>query len=134
MLDNTLNQPSKFRKKCWIQVNDDMRGRYNNNKKIKFKISILKSSLCNYSDTHILIKGNIAITGPPSGKNDARLTATNQTSKRNKKVAFKNCAPFINCINEMNCTQIDNAKVIDLVMPVYDLIEYTDNYSKTWGL
>ena len=50
-----------------------------------------------------------------------------------KKVIFKNCAPFINCINEINNTQIDNAKDTDIVVPMYNLIEYSDNYAKTRG-
>ena len=50
-----------------------------------------------------------------------------------KKVIFKNCAPFTNCISEINNTQVDNAKDIDIVMPMYNLIEYSDNYSKTAG-
>ena len=50
-----------------------------------------------------------------------------------KKVIFKNCAPFTNCINEINNTQIDNAKDIDIVMPMYNLTEYSDNYAKTSG-
>ena len=52
-------------------------------------------------------------------------------TERNKGVAFKNCAPFTNCISEINNTQIDNAKDIDIVMPMYNLIEFSDNYSKT---
>ena len=51
----------------------------------------------------------------------------------NKKLIFKNCAPFINCINKINNTQIDIAKDIDIVMPIYNLAEYDDNYSKTSG-
>ena len=50
-----------------------------------------------------------------------------------KKVLFKNCAPFTNCISEINNTQVDNAKDIDIVMPIYNLIEYSDNYSRTSG-
>ena len=51
----------------------------------------------------------------------------------NKKVIFKNCAPFTSCISKINNTQIDNAEYIDIVMPMYNLIEYSDNYSKTSG-
>ena len=51
----------------------------------------------------------------------------------NKKVIFKNCAPFANCISKINNTQIDNGKDIDIVMPMYNLIEYSNNYSKTFG-
>ena len=54
-----------------------------------------------------------------------------QRNKRNKGVIFKNCAPFTKCINRINNTDIDNAQDIDIVMPMYNLIEYSDNYSKT---
>ena len=56
-----------------------------------------------------------------------------QADERDKGVAFKNCALFTNCISEIDNTQIDNAKYIDIVMPMYNLIEYSDNYSKTSG-
>ena len=56
-----------------------------------------------------------------------------QADERDKGVTFKNCAPFINCISEINNTQIDNAKDIDIAMPIYNLIEYSDNYAKTSG-
>ena len=88
---------------------------------------MLKSSLCDYSDGCILVKVKIAINGAVV---DA---ATKQADERDKGVAFKNCAPFINCITEINNTQIDNAKDIDFVMPMYNLIEYSDNYVKTSG-
>ena len=88
---------------------------------------MLKSSLCDYSDAYILVKGKITIAG---AGNDA---AARQADERDKGVAFKNCAPFINCINEINNTQIDNAKDIDIVIPMYSLIEYSDNYAKTSG-
>ena len=86
---------------------------------------MLKSSLCDYSDAYILVKGTITIN------NTAAADAA--ANSRNKKVIFKNCAPFTNCISEINNTQIDNAKDIDFVMPMYNLIEYSDNYAKTTG-
>ena len=86
---------------------------------------MLKSSLCDYSDAYILIKGNITVNNTTSDS-----AAANNT---NKKVIFKNCAPFTNCISKINNTQIDNAEYIDIVMPMYNLIEYSDNYSKTSG-
>ena len=61
------------------------------------------------------------------------LAAGAAANNTNKKVIFKNCAPFTNCISEINNTQIDNAKDIDIVMPMYNLIEYSDNYAKTKG-
>ena len=125
--DNESNQPSKFRTKNWVELNDESRGTYNVNSQIKFKTIMLKSSLCDYSDAYILIKGTITI----ARAGDA--TAVRQAVERDKGVVFKNCAPFTNCISEINNTQVDNAKDIDIVMPVYNLIEYSNNYVKTSG-
>ena len=61
MLDNALNQPSKFRTKNWVEITDESRGTYAVNKQIKFKTSMLRSSLCDYSDAYILVKGNISV-------------------------------------------------------------------------
>ena len=123
--DNTLNQPSKFRTRNWVEINDESRGVYNVNSQIKFKTTMLKSSLCDYSNAYILVKGTINVNNTA-----AQGAAANNT---NKKVIFKNCAPFTNCISEINKTQIDNAIDIDIVMPMYNLIEYSDNYAKTTG-
>ena len=125
LIDDASNQQSKFRTKSWVEINDESRGRYNVNSQIKFKTTMLKSSLCDYSDAYILVKGTISVTNTA-----ADGAAANNT---NKKVIFKNCAPFINCINEINNTQVDNAKDIDIVMPMYNLIEYSDNYAKISG-
>ena len=86
---------------------------------------MVKSSLCDYNDAYILVKGEITV-------DDTWATgaAANNT---NKKVIFKKCAPFINCVSEINNTQTDNGKDIDIVMPMYNLIEYSNNYSKTSG-
>ena len=123
--DNTLNQPSKFRTRNWIEINDESRGAYDVNSQIKFKTTMLKSSLCDYSDAYILVKGTITVNNTA-----AAGAAANNT---NKKIIFKICDPFTNCISEINNTQIDNAKDIDIVMPMYNLIEYSDNYAKTTG-
>ena len=123
--DYASNQTSKFRTRNWIEINDESRGAYNVNSQIKFKTTMLKSSLCDYSDAYILVKGTISVNNTP-----AQGAGANNI---NKKVTFKNCAPFTNCISEINNTQIDNAKDIDSVMPVYNLIEYSDNYAKTTG-
>ena len=127
LIDDTSTQPSKFRTKNWVEINDESRGTYNVNSQIKFKTTMLKSSLCDYSDAYILVKGTITINGAGA---DA---ATRQADERDKCVAFKNCAPFTNCISEINNTQVDNAKDIDIVLPMYNLIEYSDNYAKTTG-
>ena len=86
---------------------------------------MLKSSLCDYSDGYIFVKGNITVPNT-----EAAGAAVNNT---NKKVAFKNCAPFTNCLSEESNTQVHNAKDIDIVMLMYNLIEHSDNYSKTSG-
>ena len=88
---------------------------------------MLKSNLCDYSDSYILVKGTITIAG--AGNN----AAARKADERDKGVVFKNCAPFTNCISEINNTQVDNAKDIDIVMPMYNSIEYSDNYAKTSG-
>ena len=125
LLDTESNQPSKSRTKNWVEINDNARGEYSANKQIRFKTSLLRSSLCDYSDAYILAKGNITVNNTA-----ADGAAANNT---NKKVIFKNCAPFTNCISKINNTQIDNAEYIDIVIPMYNLIEYSDNYSKTSG-
>ena len=127
LIDDASNQPSKFRTRNLVEINDESREAYNVNSQIKFKTTMLKSSLCDYSDTYILVKGTITIAGAGA---DA---AARQADERDKGVIFKNCAPFITCISEINNTQIDNAKGIDIVMPMYNLIEYSDNYAKTTG-
>ena len=127
LIDDASNQPSKFRTRNLVEINDESRGVYNVNSQIKFKTTMLKSSLCDYSDAYILVKGKITIVG---AGNDA---AARQADERNKGVVFKNCAPFINYISEINNTKIDNATDIDIVMPMYNLIEYSDNYAKTTG-
>ena len=127
LIDDTSNQPSKFRTKNWVEINDYSRGKHNANSQIKFKTPILKSSLCDYDDAYIFVKGKTAIAGAGG---DA---AARQADERDKGVAFKNCAPFTNCISEINNTQIHNAKDIEIVMSMYNLIEYSDNYAKTSG-
>ena len=87
---------------------------YNTNSEIKFETKMLKSSLCDWSDAYILVKGNKTVNNTAAA--DAAANNTND------KVIFKSCAPFTNCINEINNKQVDNAKDIDIVMPVYNRI------------
>ena len=128
LLDDALSsQPYKFETKNWIKINDESRGTYDINSQIKFRTTMLKSSLCDYIDVYIHVKGKITITG--EGDNEAATHA----DERNKGAAFKNCVPFTICISKINNTQIDNCKDIDIIMPIYNLIEYSDNYAKTSG-
>ena len=125
MLDDPSNQPSRFKTRSWVEINDESQGTYNVNSQIKFKTTMLNSSLCDYSDAYILVKGTITVNNTAAADADANNT--------NKKVIFKNCAPFTNCISEIDNRQVDNAEDIDIVMPMNNLIEYSDNYSKTSG-
>ena len=127
MLDNASNQPSKFRTRNWVEINDKPRGGYTTGSDIKFKTTIPMSSLCYYIDAYILVKGIITITGVGD---DA---AARRADEINKGVIFKICAPFTRCISKINDTEIDNAQVIHIVVPMYNLIEYGDNYSEISG-
>ena len=89
------------------------------------KTTMLTTSLCDYSDAYILFKGTITVNNTAAADADANNTK--------KKVIFKNCAPFTNCISEVNNTQFDNAKDIDIIANLYNLLKYSDNYSKTCG-
>ena len=123
-LDNASNQPSKFRTRNLVEINDESRGTYTGNDN-RFKTTILRSNLCDYSDAYILAKRTITITG--AGNDDA----TKRADEMDKGATFKNCAPFTKCISRINNADIDNAQDIDIVMPMHNLIEYSDNYSKT---
>ena len=126
LLESTSDNLSKFRTRNWIEINDESRGNYANGD-IKFKTTMLRSNLCDYTDSYILVKGTITITG--AGNN----VGERQAGERDKEVTFKNCAPFNKCMSRINNTDIDNAHDIDIVMLMYNLIEYSDNYSKTSG-
>ena len=86
---------------------------------------MLRSSLCDYSDAYIFVKRTITV------KNTAAAGTTNNADKN---AIFKNCVPFSSCISRINNTQVDDAQYIGAVMPIYKLIEYSDNYLKTFGI
>ena len=115
LLDDPPNQLSKFRIINLVEINDESRAKHVSNQ-IKFKTSMIKSNLCDYSDAYKTV--------PKTG------TAAVQNNK-NKKAIFKNCAPFTNCMSEINNAHVDDAQV---VMPMYNLIENSDAYLKTSGL
>ena len=126
LLDSASNQPSKFRTRNWVEINDESRGIYASDD-IKFKTTMLKSNLCYYADAYIIVRGTITITG--AGNDDA----AKQLDEKNKGLIFKNCALFTKCISRINNTDIDNTQDIDIVMPMNNLIEYSNDYSKTFG-
>ena len=102
LLNDESNEPLKFRARNWVEINNDVRRVYSPNKQIRFKTATLRSSLCDYSDAYILVKGIITVNGTAVDG-----AAANNT---NKKGIFKNRAPFTNCISKINNTQIDNAE------------------------
>ena len=126
LLDNASNKSSKFRTRNWVEINDKSLGTYTGNN-IKFKTTKLRSNLCDYTDGYILVNGRITITG------EGDDGAAREADKRYKGVTLKNCAPFTKCISRINNIIIDTAQDIDIVIPMYKLIEYSDNYSKTSG-
>ena len=125
LLDAALNQPSKFKTRNWVEINDESRGIYTSND-IKFKTTNLRSNLCDYVDAYILVKGTITFTGVENH------VAAKPLDERAKGAIFKNCAPFTKCIGRINNTDTDNAQDIDTVMPMYNLIEYRYN-QKVYG-
>ena len=114
LLNDESNKPSRFRTRNWVEINDEIRGEQSPHKQTRFKTAKLRSSLCDYSDVYILVKGNITVNN--TAEDGAALDNTN------KKVKFKNCAPFTNCLSKINNTQIDNAEYIDIVMAMYNII------------
>ena len=135
LFHSAADQPSKFRTRNWVEINDESRGTYTSND-IKFKTTMLRPNLCDYADAYIFVKGTVTITGyprPAAGRIEAQLLAARQADERNKGVAFKNCAPFTKCISTIYNAHVDNAQDIDIVIAMYNLIEYSDNYSKTSG-
>ena len=112
---------SKFMTKKWIKVNDLASGQYSGSKNIRFKTSMLRSDFCDYRDAYIAVKRRISFRG------------NNANNWENKKLTFKNNAPFQLSISKVNNTFIDNTEDLDIVMPVYNLLEYNDNYSMTSG-
>ena len=125
-MDNTPSQPSTFRTKNWVEINDDSQGMYNSNSQIKFKTLMLNSSLCDYNDEYIFVKGTITITGGSKNATDP----DKQSDKRNEGVIFKICSPYV---SEISNTRMDNTKDIDTIMPICNLMECSDSFSKTVG-
>ena len=129
LLNNTPNQLYKIRTKNWIVLSDLLKEVYITNCQSKFKFAMLKSSVCDYSDAYILSKGRITVIA----KNNS-YAAARQADERNKGEIFQNCGPFINCNSEINNTEIDNAKDVDIVMPMYNLIKYSHNIWKVMAI
>ena len=115
-LDTAHDKVPRFITKNWIEVQNQSGSTYNTSKTIRFKTSMLRSDLCNYSDAYVWVKGKITVTNPNNNVNFDRRSA------------FKNNAPFISCVSKINNELIENAEDLDIVMSMYNLFEYSKNY------
>ena len=121
LLNDYDNESSKFATRKWYIINDHNNGQCGrgneNDSTIKFETKVINPNLCDYSDAYILVTGNIKFTNIAADTN----------------VAFKNCAPFIRCITHINDEHVKTAENLDIIIPMYNLIEYSDNYSDSSG-
>ena len=120
LLDSESEQLSKFVTREYVTVNS-LLDTYNENKSIRFKTLMLRSKLCNYSDSYILVKGIITVAG------------NNLRDRQNRPLILKNNAPFVSCITRINGELIEDADDLDIVIHMYNLLEYSKNYRKTIG-
>ena len=124
LLGSESENLSKFVTRDYIRVNI-LFNMYNENKSIRFKTPMLRSDLCDYADAYILVNGTITVT--------ANAGANNIRDKRNRKLIIRNNAPFVSCITKINGELIEDADDLDVVLPMYNLLEYSKNYRKTIG-
>ena len=125
--DNESGKSSKFVTREYVRVNS-LSNTYNENKSIRFKTPMLKSNLCDYSDAYILVKGTITVSAHGANNN-----ANNIRDKRNGPLILKDNAPFVSCITRLNGELIEDTDDLDIVMSMYNLLEYSKNYRKTIG-
>ena len=123
LLGSTSDKVSKFITKKWIEVGNLSGKPYNTDRQIKFKTSMLRSDLCDYSDAYIVVEGTITVKAT-EGDDNLR-------DKKSRPLARKNNAPFVSCISKINGELIENSEDLDIVMPMYNLLEYSRNYRKT---
>ena len=121
LLNDPKNKSSKFATRKWYIINDQNNEQYGigdeNDSTIKSEAKVIKSNLCDYTDAYILVTGDIKVTGIAADTN----------------VAFKNCAPFTRCAAHINDKHVETAENLDIIMPMFNLIEYSDNYSGSFG-
>ena len=118
LLNDSENKSSKFATRKWYIINDQNNGQYgrgnkNENDSSKFETKVIKPNLCDYSDAYILVTGDIKV---------AAVAA-------DTKVAFKNCAPFTRFATHVSDEHVETAENLDIIMPMYNLIEYSENYA-----
>ena len=120
LLGNMPDKVPRFITKKWIEVHDQSGETYNTKKQIRFKTSMLRSDLCDFSDAYIVVKGIVTVSADEKDRDEM-----------NRQVILKNNAPFISSISKINGVLVENAEDLDIVMPMYNLLEYSKNYSKT---
>ena len=121
LLNDTASESSKYATRKWYVTNDQNNGEYGegngNYSSIKFETKVIKSNLCDYSDAYVLVTGYIKVTGIDTDID----------------VAFKNCASFTRCVTHINDGYVETAENLDVVMPMYNLLEHSDNYADSSG-
>ena len=121
LLGDANNESSKFATRKWYVINDQNNTDYGEGNEdsttVKFETKVIKSSLCDYSDAYILVTGDI----------------TALYDNADTRVSFKNCATFTKYITHINDEHVDGTHNLDIIIPMYNLIEYSDNYSDTYG-
>ena len=121
LLSDSDNESSKFATRKWYIINDQNNKQYGrgneNGATIKFNTEVIKPNLCDYSDAYILVTGDIKVADVAANTN----------------VAFKNCAPFTRCVTHINDEHVETAENLDKIMPMYNLLEYSDNYADSSG-
>ena len=115
LLNDSNNEYSNFATRKWYIINDQNNGQYGrgneNDSTIKFETKVIKRNLCDYSDAYIIVTGDIKVTDVAADTN----------------VAFKNCALFTRCVTHINDKHVETAENVDIIMPIYNLIEYSDS-------
>ena len=125
--DNESEKLSKFVTREYVRVNS-LSNTYNENKSIRFKTPMLMSDLCDYSDAYILVSGKITVAADHIGAG-----VDENRDRKNRPLILKNNAPFVSCIARINNEFIEDADDLDIVMSMYNLLEYVKNYRKTIG-
>ena len=121
LLNDSENESSKFATRKWYIINDQNNGQYGrgneNDAATKFETEVIKPNLCDYLDVYVLVTGDIKVADVAANTN----------------VAFKNYAPFTRCVTHINGEHVETPENLDIIMPMYNLIEYSDNYADSSG-
>ena len=121
LLNDTNSESLKFATRKWYVINDENNGEYGegneNDSSIKFEIKVINSFLCGYSDACVLVTGDIKISDINADTN----------------AAFKNCAQFPRCVTHISDEHVETAENLDIIMRLYNLVEYSDNYADISG-